>query len=136
MTVTYLDPATVPPPGGPYTHTASVDMGACTMIFVSGQAALDDDGKVVGEGDMTAQTEHIFDGLTKLLAAHGATLDDIVNIRTFITDMDLRPEHGAVRQKWLAGRAHPPTSTLVEVSRLFRPGLLAEVEVVAVVAKG
>ncbi|GIG70633.1 RidA family protein [Phytomonospora endophytica] len=134
MTVTYLDPDTVPAPAAAYTHTARVDLGTTAMIFVSGQVALDDDGEVVGEGDMTAQTEHVFAGLEKLLAAHGGTLADIVNIRTFITDMDLRPEHGAVRIKWLAGREHPPTSTLVEVPRLFRPGLLVEVEVVAVVA--
>ncbi|MEV0645877.1 RidA family protein [Phytomonospora sp. NPDC050363] len=132
MTVTYLNPDNVPAPGGAYTHTARVDLGATAMIFVSGQVALDDDGKVVGEGDMTAQTEHVFAGLRALLEAQGATLGDIVNIRTFITDMDLRPEHGAVRMRWLEGRT-PPTSTLVEVSRLFRPGLLVEVEVVAVV---
>ena len=133
MNVTYLDPDTVPAPAAAYTHTARVDMGTGTMIFVSGQVALDEEGKVVGEDDMTAQTEHIFAGLTAILAAHGGTLADIVNIRTFITDMDLLPEHGAVRRRWLADRPAPPTSTLVEVTRLFRQGLLAEVEVVAVV---
>lgn len=133
MTVTYLNPTTVPAPAAAYTHTARVDMGTSAMIFVSGQVALDDNGKVIGEDDMTAQTEHIFATLEAILAAHGGTLADIVNIRTFITDMDLLPEHGAVRVRWLADRAAPPTSTLVQVSRLFRPGLLAEVEVVAVV---
>jgi enamine deaminase RidA (YjgF/YER057c/UK114 family) len=60
-----------------------------------------------------------------ILAAHDATLADVVNIRTYVTDMGQLPEFGKVRATRLAGT--PPTVTTVQVSRLFVPGAPVEV---------
>ncbi|MFJ2029665.1 NAD(P)-binding domain-containing protein [Streptosporangium sp. NPDC087985] len=90
-----LNPASVPATNGYYSHATR----AGDLLFISGQVALDADGQVVGEGDMTRQSEY-----------------------------------GAVRGRHITGE--PPASTTVEVSRLFRPGLLIEVEVIAAIPAG
>jgi 2-iminobutanoate/2-iminopropanoate deaminase len=126
------NPATVAAPVGAYSHVARVDVGTATLLFLSRQIALDDDGALVGEGDMLAQATRVFELIGAILAAHGATFADVVNVRTFLTDMALLPQYGQVRQAVFTGP--PPTSTTVEVSGLFRAGALVEVEVVAAVA--
>ncbi|MEV6107195.1 RidA family protein [Streptomyces sp. NPDC051940] len=129
MLKTIDNPATVPAPAGAYSHVVRLDTGDGTLLFLSGQAALDENGELVGPDDMTVQSRHVMDLIARILGAHGATVDDIVNIRTFLTDMDRLDEYGAVRREYIKGE--PPASTTVEVTRLFRPGALIEVEVVA-----
>jgi len=130
MRLTLDNPATVPAPPNPaYSHTAYVTQGP--MLYVSGQIALDENGKVDAPGDMTRQSEVVFSLLERILAAHGAGFADVVGIRTYLTDMDLRGEYGAVRMRHFTGA--PPTSTTVEVPRLFHPDALIEVEIVAAV---
>lgn len=119
-----LNPPTVPATNGMYSHAVR----AGDTLYVSGQAAFDERGRVVGEGDMTAQAEQVFRNLERILADQGATFDDVAFVRTYLTDMDLRAEYGAVRRKYLTGT--PPASTTVEVPRLFMPGLLLEVDLV------
>lgn len=72
--------------------------------------------------------------LDALLRAHGATLADVISIRTYLTDISRLAEYGTVRREFLTGT--PPTSMTFEVSRLFRPEAMVEVEVVAAVAGG
>lgn len=130
MRVTLGNPATVPPPPNPfYSHAAYVTAGP--MLYVSGQIALTEDGKVDAPGDMARQSEVIFSLLERILAAHGAGFADVVNIRTFVTDLGRVAEYGAVRRQFFPGAA--PTSTTVEVARLFHPDALLEVEVVAAI---
>lgn len=133
MRTTLDNPTSVPAPPAPYSHVAKLEFGGGALLVLSGQIALDDEGNLVGAGDMTAQSERIFEIVRGILAAHGGTFDDVVNIRTFLTDLDLLPEYGAVRRKYFSTE-RPPTSTTVEVSRLFRAGALLEVEVMAAVA--
>jgi 2-iminobutanoate/2-iminopropanoate deaminase len=78
---------------------------------------------------MATQAEYIMDRITAILAAHGATLSDVVNVRTYLTDMSQLPEYGKVRA---AHFQNPPTITTVEVSQLFVPSALLEVEVLAI----
>jgi enamine deaminase RidA (YjgF/YER057c/UK114 family) len=128
---TVTDPATVPaPPGGFYSHAARVDVGTGVLVFVSGQVALDDAGRI--SGDMAQQSERVFVLLERILDAQGATFDDVVAIRTFVTDMAQIRAYGRVRTRYLTDL--PPTSTTVEVSRLFRPEALVEVDLVAAVS--
>jgi 2-iminobutanoate/2-iminopropanoate deaminase len=129
MRMSFDNPRTVPAPIGAYSHAVRIDVGDGALLFLSGQLALDDDGRLVGEEDMTAQATRVFDIIGEILAANGATFDDVVNVRTFLVDIDLLREYGAVRRTYLTGE--PPTSTTVEVSRLAVPGALIEVEVVA-----
>ena len=127
--IIFDNPATVPAPAGQYSHVARVELGGKTILQLSGQAAIDADGKIVGN-DMTTQADFIMDNITAILAAQGATLADVVNIRTYLTDMSKLPDYGKVRAARFT--ATPPTITTVEVSRLFVPGALLEVEALAI----
>lgn len=124
-----INPPSIPAPAGHYAHAIRTG----DLLFVSGQAALDDDGKVVGEDDLGAQSEFVFDCLERVLADQGCTFDDVVNMRSYLTDISRLPEYAAVRKRRMTGE--PPTSTTVEVPRLFRPGLLIEVDVVAAIPR-
>ena len=128
--IIFDNPATVPVPAGQYSHVARVELGGKTLLQLSGQVAIDADGKIVAN-DMTAQADFIMENITAILAAHGGTLADVVNIRTFLTDMGQLPDYGKVRAARFNGT--PPTITTVEVSRLWVPGALLEVEVLAII---
>lgn len=133
MSVTFHNPPTAPAPlADRYSNLAEIDLGPVTMLVLSGQVAMDYDGAFVGD-DMTTQSEQVFRAIEGLLSAQGATFEHVVNIRTYLTDMELLGEYGAVRRKYVTGT--PPTSTTVEVSRLFRPEALLEVDITAVVPK-
>lgn len=98
-------------------------------VHLSGQVAWDTNGTLVGAGDHAAQATKIADNITALLAAAGATWDNVVKETIYV--VDYRPELapailGALR------RGPAPASTLVPVPALFQPGFLIEVEVVAV----
>lgn len=129
---TFHNPPTAPPPAAAYSNLADVDLGGRRLLILSGQAALDADGRVVGDDDMRTQTAFVFDAIGALLADRGATFADVVNIRSYLLDMDRLAEYGSVRRTYLGDSL--PTSTTVEVSRLFRPGLLLEVDVTAMLA--
>ena len=79
---------------------------------------------------MTTQADFIMDNITAILAAHGATLADVVNVRAYLTDMSQLPDYGKVRAARFTST--PPTITTVEVSRLWVPGALLEVEALAI----
>jgi enamine deaminase RidA (YjgF/YER057c/UK114 family) len=128
-----LNPPTVPAPAGNYSHLVRLEVGDAALLFLSGQIALDEAGNLVGEGDMTRQTEHVYEVIGKLLASAGAGFDDVVKLTTYLTDISQVGAHREVRVRYLP--AEPPASTLVEVSRLIRPGLLVEIDVVAAVPR-
>ena len=133
MSVVFDNPPTAPAPlADRYSNVAAIDLGPATMLVLSGQVAMDYDGSFVG-ADMTTQSEQIFQAIGGLLSAYRGGFEHVVNIRTYLTDLDLLAEYGAVRRKYFTGT--PPTSTTIQVSRLFRPEALLEVEVTAVVPK-
>jgi enamine deaminase RidA (YjgF/YER057c/UK114 family) len=133
MTVSFHNPPTAPAPlADRYSNLAAIDLGPVTMLVLSGQVAMDYDGSFVGS-DMATQAEQIFRSIEAMLAAHGATFDHVVNIRTYLSDMSQLGEYGGVRRKFLTGT--PPTSTTIEVSRLFHPEALLEVDITAVLPK-
>jgi enamine deaminase RidA (YjgF/YER057c/UK114 family) len=115
-----------------YSHTV-VATGART-VYISGQVAMDAEGKLVGEGDIGAQTEQVMRNLGAALAAAGASFADVVKITTYVVDYkpEMRTVIGKARSPFFAGR-EPPASTLVGVSALAAPGWLIEIEAIAVV---
>jgi 2-iminobutanoate/2-iminopropanoate deaminase len=134
MKLTLSNPAGVAAPyGDRFAHVARVDTGAGALLLLAGQVGVDDEGNVVGPGDVTAQSERIFEIIGGLLAAHGAGFGDVAHVRTYMTDLagDLAG-YGRVRHRFFP--SDPPASTTVEVSRLFLPGAVLEVEVTAIVA--
>ena len=107
----------------------AVKVGA--MIFVSGQLARDREGRVVGKGDMAAQTRQVIENIRAILGAAGAELRHVVKLTAFMTDMGRAKEAWAVREEFFA--AAPPASTGVEVSRLTHPDFMIEIEAIAVI---
>ncbi|MCB1538114.1 MAG: RidA family protein [Rhodospirillales bacterium] len=119
---------------GAYSHGLSVALTPATrMIFVTGQIAMDAAGAAVAPGDAAAQAEFVFENIKAILAADGATLDDVVKVQIFLTDMNDFAKVSPVRNRYLE-RAKP-VSTLVEVSRLVKDGCCVEIEVIAMVEK-
>ena len=128
MKITLDNPASAPQPLSPYySQVARVEQAdGSALLFLSGQIA---------EGDTLAeQSRGVFETIEALLKAHGATLADVVNIRTYLTDIGRLAEYGAVRREFLTGT--PPTSMTFEVPRLFKEDAQIEVEVVAAVSAG
>jgi reactive intermediate/imine deaminase len=119
----------VAPPVGTYSHAVLVETSETRWIYVSGQLALDEHGVLVGRGDLAAQTEQVFENLRHILAAHGATFDDVVKLQTFVTTFEGFAESREVRARYLP--AEPPASTAVRVAELVMPEALIEVDLVA-----
>jgi reactive intermediate/imine deaminase len=131
MRTVRLNPDTVAPPVGSYSHAVRVETGECVWIHVSGQVATDAVGRLVGEGDLRAQTEQVFENLSAVLAANGASFDDVVRITTYLTTLEDLAAMREVRLRYLPDEA--PASTAVQVVALVVPGALIEVDVVAVI---
>jgi len=126
----FLSPDTMPPPFG-YSHV--VDSPATRIVYISGQVPLDSDGQLVGEGDFEAQTRQVFQNLTRALEAADAVWSDVVKLNYFLTDVSQITSVRAIRDEYV-DTDRPPASTLVQVSGLFRPEVMIEVEAVAVPA--
>ena len=118
---------------GSYSHGYTVEIGDTNLIFTTGQIALDPDGNVVYPNDAAKQAEYIYQALGTILEASGATFDDVVKTTIFLTDMDDFPALSPIRNKYF--RNAEPVSTLVEVSRLVKPGCCVEIEAIAVTSR-
>ena len=115
-------------PLGIYSH--AVKAQGSKFLFISGTTARDKDGNVVGKGDIKAQTRQILENMKKVLDQVGATFDNIVKVTVFITDMANFKEIHEVRAKYF--KKDFPASTLVQVSSLYSPDILIEIEAIAV----
>lgn len=98
-------------------------------LFISGQVAMDGDGRVIGPGDCTAQADEIFRRIGALLEAAGGGYQHIRKVTVFVTDIKYRAEFAAARGRYLCEPY--PASTLVAVSALIHPDLVVEVDAVA-----
>jgi len=124
----FLAPETLSQPFG-YSHV--VDAPASRVIYISGQVPLDAEGHLVGEGDFEAQTRQVFENLTRALEAVDASWNDVVKLQYFLRDVGEIASVRAIRDEYV-DTEHPPASTLVEVSALFRDDVLIEIEAVAI----
>lgn len=105
--------------------------GSQTMLFLAGQVAYDRDGSVKHRGDFTAQAREVFGAVKALVEAGGGTLQNVVKITTYVTDVRHRPEFRTVRAEFFGDKG--PASTMVEVSALAHPDYLIEVEAIALI---
>jgi enamine deaminase RidA (YjgF/YER057c/UK114 family) len=126
-----LNPSTLPPAPG-YSQIVKVSGG--TTIYVAGQVALDEEGRLVGEGDLEKQARHVFTNLVTALSEAGATTSDLVRIGIYVVDHDLDKLKlvRRVRDEVLYVDP-PPASTLLGVERLALPEFLIEADAIAVV---
>jgi 2-iminobutanoate/2-iminopropanoate deaminase len=113
-----------------YTQAIKVT-GAQTILFLSGQVAYEKDGSPGHRGDFKAQARAALQCIKALVEAGGGTMDSIVKINTYVTDIRYRPDWAAVREEFLGKKA--PASTLIATPALAHPDWLIEIEAIAVV---
>ncbi|GIW05402.1 MAG: enamine deaminase RidA [Dehalococcoidia bacterium] len=101
-------------------------------IYCAGQVALDIDRNLVGKGDFEAQCVQTYENLRRVLAAAGATMDDVVKTTVFLTDLEHLPILRAVRTRFFGDPG--PAGTLLVVKSLANPDYLIELEAIAVVS--
>ena len=123
----YCAPGVFDPPA--YSQAVKVT-NAQTILFLAGQVAYDDKGGPAHRGDFKAQARAVFQALKAQVEAGGGTMDNIVKINTYLTDIRHRADLAAIREEFLGKRS--PASTLVAVAALAMPEWLIEVEAVAV----
>jgi enamine deaminase RidA (YjgF/YER057c/UK114 family) len=119
--------------GTPPGYSQIVEVRASRIIFIAGQTALDRGGVLVGKNDFAAQAEQVFRNLSIALQAVGCTAGDLVKLTVFVRDMGNLVAYREARNRFFATVTPPaaPAITLVEVSKLYGPDFLIEIEAVA-----
>lgn len=129
MAKTVLQSSKVATPRGIMSQGISVPAGR--MVFVSGQVARDTNGQLVGKGDIKAQTRKTLQNVEAVLAESGATMDDVVKVTVFVTDLtDQFAAIHEIRSEFF--KSDYPASTLVEIKSLVDKDMLIEIEAIAV----
>ena len=105
-----------------------------STVYVSGTVAWDPDGNIVGGDSMLEQSRRAFANLHAILEEAGASMDDVVKITAFLTDIDRYAEYSRARSE--AFTNNMPASTAVTSPRLLQDGLLVEIEAVAEIGSG
>lgn len=103
------------------------------MYFIAGQTSLDQTGELVGKNDFVAQADQVFCNLGVALQAVGCTAANLVKLTVFVRDMANLSAYRDARNRFFASVSPPaaPAITLVEVSKLYGPEFLIEIEAVA-----
>jgi 2-iminobutanoate/2-iminopropanoate deaminase len=121
-----VNPPGVHTPQANYSHVTRVG----NTLYISGQLGLDADGNLVGQGDAAAQAEQCYKNIQAIVRHFGGTMDDVVKITQYITDLAYRPLVARPRDTYLGTPG--PASTLVVVKGLAAPDYLVEIEALAI----
>jgi enamine deaminase RidA (YjgF/YER057c/UK114 family) len=121
--------------GSPPGYSQIVEVQSGRLIFVAGQTALDRDGTLIGKNDFAAQAEQVFRNLGAALGAVGATASNLVKLTVFLRNMDDIPAYREARNRFFAtvNPTAAPAITMVEVSKLYGPDFLIELEAIAAI---
>ncbi len=117
-----------PDPYEPYLLSQGFRVG--DLVIISGQTALDENGRIVGAADFDAQAEQTFANLQRVLQAGGSSLANVVKVTIFLTDMANFPKIVELRGRWFTPPY--PADTIVQVQALALPELQIEIEAIAV----
>ena len=126
----------VNPPGmkplGMYTQVTVAQGGS--IAFISGQVAVDSQGKVVGAGNMRAQAVQVFENLKLALGGIGATFEDVIKFTIYIVGLTQEKRKAVmdVRSRYISHK-NPPAATMIGVDKLVEPELLLEIEAVVAI---
>ncbi len=119
---------TSPDPYEPFAISLGYRVG--NLLFISGQAALDQQGNTVGVGDFDAQAKQAFENLDRVLRAGGSSMKKVVKVNIYLTDMSNFPKIVELRKQYFSKPY--PADTIVEISKLGLPELMIEIEAVAI----
>lgn len=118
------------PPPEPYSYA----IRAGDTLYLAGQVALDEAGGVVGS-TLADQARQVWENIEEVLAAAGSSIADVVKVTYYMQDIRELQEEMEIRREVFSGRPFPAV-TAVQAAALGLPGLMMEVDVVAVVASG
>ncbi|HEX5418465.1 MAG TPA: RidA family protein [Gammaproteobacteria bacterium] len=113
-----------------FSHAIDV-RGAERVLFCAGQTSVDSEGRVLHPHDMGGQLGQAFDNLETVLSRAGLTMENVVRLNYYVTDMDAFAAARQVVADRLASLAIKPSGTLLGISRLAQPDLLVEIEATA-----
>jgi enamine deaminase RidA (YjgF/YER057c/UK114 family) len=118
-----------PPPG----YSQVVEVRAARILFIAGQTALDSNGALIGRDNFAAQADQVFRNLAAALEAVGCTAANLAKMTVFLRSMDNLAGYREARNHFFAtvNPAAAPAITLVEVSKLYGPDFLIEIEAIA-----
>jgi enamine deaminase RidA (YjgF/YER057c/UK114 family) len=111
-------------------YSRAVKMG--NIIEVTGTVAVDDNSNLVGGNNAYEQTKFIIQKIEGVLQRAGASLNDVVRTRLFVTDISRWEEYGKAHGEFF--KDIKPCTTMVEVSKLISPEYLIEIEATAIIA--
>lgn len=122
-----LNPSTMAAPGGHYSHAVAAN----GLVFVSGQLPIAPDGKKLDTAPFEEQARQVLDNVAHALKAAGSSVDRLVQVRVYVTDIATWPAFNTLYAAW-AGAARPARA-VVPVP-LLHYGFKIEVEAVALAA--
>ncbi|MFJ5732635.1 RidA family protein [Streptomyces paradoxus] len=113
-------------------NQGEVVSGHSRTLYISGQTAMNKEGKPEHDGDMAAQLALSIDNIEAVLAEAGMSLSNLVRLNVYTTDVDLLFQHYGVLAGRLGAARVSPTTTMLGVTRLAIPGQMVELEGTAV----
>ncbi len=117
-----------PDPYAPFNLSQGISID--NLLFISGQISINEFGNLLHSGDFTAQTEQAFTNLRTVLKARNSSLDHVLKVTIFLTDLTNFQTIVDLREKYFSSPF--PADTIVEVSGLFHPKALIEIEAIAI----
>jgi len=119
-----------------FTRGMRVELDNCVMLFISGTASVNEDGKSIHPGDLRAQARRTFTNIKALLESENADWHDIVRTTCYLADFRHYDEFNEIRNAFYEeqGLDPLPASTCIE-ARICRPELLVEIEAIAMIPK-
>jgi enamine deaminase RidA (YjgF/YER057c/UK114 family) len=115
-----------------YSQAVAVS-GSVRTVYVGGQDAVDEDGRIVGKGNLAVQTERVLANIRTALEAGGAGVEHVVKMTIYVLQgQDLMEGLGAFQKSW-GTPANPPAITGLFVAALAHPDFLVEIDAIAVV---
>lgn len=129
MDKTQIDPWTWQQKFG-FAHAWKVT-GMGEAVFLAGQGPISADGEVSDPDDFPAQVRRTFENIKTVLEQARTSFESVVKLTAYFTDISMLREYAVVRNEFI-NVAAPPASTAVEVSKLALPGMMIEVEAIAV----
>ena len=112
-----------------YGYSQAVKVG--DTIYISGQVSHDDEGKIVGRGDMEAQMRQAYANIQEMLKKYGATMANVIDEVLFVTDMNTAFAAAVKCRQAIFSGQPVVASTIVQIQQLAFPDLMIEIKCVA-----